>query len=31
MLRDLQIACQAYAHQYGEDMPQVVGWKWGVA
>jgi xylulose-5-phosphate/fructose-6-phosphate phosphoketolase len=28
VLRDQQIACGAYAHQYGEDMPEVVSWKW---
>jgi xylulose-5-phosphate/fructose-6-phosphate phosphoketolase len=27
-LRDQQIACRAYAEQYGEDMPEVVAWKW---
>ena len=28
MLRDKQIECRAYAHRYGEDLPEVVAWKW---
>jgi xylulose-5-phosphate/fructose-6-phosphate phosphoketolase len=28
VLRDQQLACSTYAHQYGEDPPDVVSWKW---
>ena len=27
-LRDMQIACRAYAHEHGIDMPEVRDWKW---
>jgi xylulose-5-phosphate/fructose-6-phosphate phosphoketolase len=27
-LRDRQIASRAYAHQYGEDPPEITEWKW---
>ena len=28
MLRDKQIECRAYAHEFGEDLPEIVSWKW---
>jgi xylulose-5-phosphate/fructose-6-phosphate phosphoketolase len=27
-LRDRQIECQAYAHEHGIDLPEVVQWRW---
>lgn len=26
--RDLQIDCRNYAHEYGIDKPEIVGWRW---
>jgi xylulose-5-phosphate/fructose-6-phosphate phosphoketolase len=27
-LRDMQIACRAYAHEHGIDMPEIRDWTW---
>ena len=27
-LRDRQLAARVYAREYGEDMPELVAWKW---